>query len=214
MKKFNQKFISHLRSYRTFHFLFFTFILLITSVIIYIFNDKIYAQDLLEQAFQPAMTNETIINLWVGKNAVGNEILTQWVGVSVGIGPSCDINWQKISEWDIGNQKAAAWFGWDNPTFCRNILWWTWSAAFIQGSTTTQAPLIVRVAKFLLRMTMVLSITMVIFNGIMWIIESSKWVDVKDAKKNIQLIVIGILISLLSLGIINLISSITVSSLN
>jgi hypothetical protein len=43
--------------------MFFTFLLLIISVVIYIFSDKIYAQDLLEQAFAPAMTNETIINL-------------------------------------------------------------------------------------------------------------------------------------------------------
>jgi amino acid transporter len=54
---------------------------------------------------------------------------------------------------------------------------------------------------------------MVIFNGIMWIIESSKWSEVKDAKKNITLIIMGIIISLMSLGIINLISSLTVSSL-
>jgi len=40
---------------------------------------------------------------------------------------------------------------------------------------------------------------MVIFNGIMWIIESSKGAEVKDAKKNITLIIAGILIALMSL---------------
>jgi len=164
MKKIHAHFITHLRSYRTFHFMFFTFILLITSIVTYIFSDKIYAADLLEQAFQPAITNDTIINLWAGKNAVGNEILRWSVSVDL---------------WGI----------------------------------TKEAPLIVRIAKFLLRITMVLAVTMVIFNGIMWIIESSKWAEVKDAKKNITLIVVGILIALMSLGIINLISSITVSSL-
>lgn len=66
MKRLHHKFIYHLRSYRTFHFMFFTFLLLLTSVGIYLVNDKIYAAvqpDLLEQAFQPAFTNETIINL-------------------------------------------------------------------------------------------------------------------------------------------------------
>lgn len=77
----------------------------------------------------------------------------------------------------------------------------------------TEAPLIVRIAKFLLRITMVLAVTMVLFNGIMWIIESAKGGEVKDAKKNIILIVVGILIALISLGIINLVSSLTVSSL-
>ena len=61
---------------------------------------------------------------------------------------------------------------------------------------------------------MVLAVTMVIFNGIMWIIESAKGVEVKDAKKNITLIVVGILIALMSLSIVNLISSFTISSLS
>jgi hypothetical protein len=77
MKRLPNQFITHLRSYRMFHFMFFTFVLLITSLTIHIFSNKIYADDLLEQAFKPAMTNETIINLGAGKNAVGNEILRQ-----------------------------------------------------------------------------------------------------------------------------------------
>jgi hypothetical protein len=43
--------------------MFFAFVLLITSVIISFFGDKIYAGDLLEEAFKPAMSHETIINL-------------------------------------------------------------------------------------------------------------------------------------------------------
>jgi len=41
------------------------------------FGNKIYAQDLLEQAFKPAMSNETIINMGNNKNAVGNEVFRQ-----------------------------------------------------------------------------------------------------------------------------------------
>lgn len=66
MKKTHKYFIYHLRSYRTFYFMFFTFLLLVTSIILYLFGDKIYAAtqpDLLQQAFEPAMTNETVINL-------------------------------------------------------------------------------------------------------------------------------------------------------
>lgn len=216
MKRLHHKFIYHLRSYRTFHFMFFTFLLLLTSVGIYLVNDKIYAAvqpDLLEQAFQPAFTNETIINLWAGKNAVGNEILREWVGWEVSFGAWCDINGQKVSEGDITTQKNEAEYAWSTASFCENILWWTYSSSLIQGSLSTEAPLIVRITKFILRITMVLAVTMVIFNGIMWIIESSKWADVKDAKKNLTLLVVGLFIALMSLGIINLISSITVSSL-
>ncbi len=196
--------------------MFFTFLLLLTSVGIYLVNDKIYAAtqpDLLEQAFQPAFTNETIINLWAGKNAVGNEILREWVGWEVSFGAGCDINGQKVSEGDITTQKNEAAYAWSAASFCENILWWTYSSSLIQGSLSTEAPLIVRITKFILRITMVLAVTMVIFNGIMWIIESSKWADVKDAKKNLTLLVVGLFIALMSLGIINLISSITVSSL-
>jgi heme/copper-type cytochrome/quinol oxidase subunit 2 len=106
------------------------------------------------------------------------------------------------------------WYSWndseeDDREFCETILWWDYRVDIVQ----TEAPLIVRIAKFFLRITMVLAVTMVIFNGIMWIIESAKWAEVKDAKKNITLIIVWILIALMSLGIINLISSLTVSSL-
>ncbi len=214
MKKFHHHFIHHLRSYRTFHFLFFTFILLLTAVAIYIFSNKIYAEDLLEKAFEPAFKNETIINLWEGKNAVGNEVLREGVNVQDNAGQWCFVNNQHITDKDLTLQKAAVWYNWsdtstDNRKFCEEILWWDYNTTILQ----TEAPLIVRIAKFLLRITMVLAVTMVIFNGIMWIIESAKWAEVKDAKKNMVLLVVGILIALMSLSIINLISSLSISSL-
>lgn len=60
----------------------------------------------------------------------------------------------------------------DDHAFCEQVLGGTWDATVV--STTKEAPLIVRIAKFLLRITMVLSVTMVIYNGVMWIIESAK----------------------------------------
>ncbi len=209
MRKLHQQFISHLRSYRTFHFLFFTFVLLITSMVIYIFSNKIYAEDLLEKAFAPAMTNETIINLGAGKNAVGNEILREGVNVQANAGKGCFVNNERITKKDLATQKSALWSTLEDRDFCQTILGWDYNTTAMQ----TEAPLIVRIAKFLLRITMVLAVTMVIFNWIMRIIESAKWAEVKDAKKNITLIVVGILIALMSLWIINLIISLTVSSL-
>ncbi|MFA6256299.1 MAG: hypothetical protein WC606_03875 [Candidatus Absconditabacterales bacterium] len=212
MKKIHRQFISHLRSYRMFHFMFFTFVLLITSIVIHSVSNKIYAEDLLEQAFKPAMSNETIINLGAGKNAVGNEILRQGVGVDVNLGEGCMVNGNLIKKNDVNIQmNSVNYTAGDDHAFCQQILGGTWDATI--AGITTEAPLIVRIAKFLLRITMVLAVTMVIFNGIMWIIESSKGAEVKDAKKNITLIVVGILIALMSLSIINLISSLTVSSL-
>lgn len=210
-KKLHHHFIDHLRSYRTFHFMFFTFVLLITSILIYSFGNKSYAGDLLEEAFKPAMTHETIIDLWNGKNAVGNEVLREWVVINTNLGKWCVVNGEKFTNNEIKEQLSGANYNWSESAFCENILWWERNNNLFE--VTTEAPLIVRIAKFLLRITMVLAITMVIFNGIMWIIESSKWAEVKDAKKNIVLIVVGILIALMSLGIVNLITSLTISSL-
>ena len=190
--------------------MFFTFVLLLTSLVLYVFSNKIYAKDLLEQAFEPAMSNETIINLGAGKNAVGNEILKEWVGVQDNLGRWCFVQWDHITDASLTTQKDAVGYTWTIKTFCENILWGNYDVSVL----TTEAPLIVRIAKFLLRITMVLAVTMVIFNGIMWIIESTKWAEVKDAKKNITLIVVGLFIALMSLSIINLISSLTVSSLS
>lgn len=189
--------------------MFFTFLLLVTSMMISTFGSKIYAStDLLEKAFEPAMTNETIVNLWAGKNAVGNEILKESTSIVLN-NNRCFVNGSPITDTDLQTQMMSAWFAWWDREFCEEILWGDFHVDAVQ----TEAPLIVRFAKFLLRITMILSVTMIIYNGIMWIIESSKWAEVKDAKKNITLIIVGILIALMSLGIINLISSLTVSSL-
>lgn len=233
MKKLHHHFVHHLRSYRTFHFMFFTFFLLLVSITVHFFGNKSYAQDLLEQAFKPAMTNETIINLGAGKNAVGNEVLRQGVGIQDDGGFGCFVDGNKIDGQELKKMICENKYQWvrdssllthdctlpgggresmdnaEKEPFCQEILWGDWNVSPI----TNEAPLIVRIAKFLLRITMVLAVTMVIFNGIMWIIESSKWAEIKDAKQNLILIVVGIFIALMSLWIINLITSLTVSSL-
>ncbi len=189
--------------------MFFTFLLVLVSLMTNFFSSKIYAStDLLEKAFEPAMSNETVVNLWAGKNAVGNEILRESTSIVLN-NNRCFVNNKPISEADLQTQKDTVGFQWDDRSFCEEILWGDFHVDAVQ----TEAPLIVRIAKLLLRITMILSVTMVIYNGILWIIESSRWAEVKDAKKNITLIVVGILIALMSLWIINLISSITVSSL-
>jgi hypothetical protein len=132
---------------------------------------QVQAWDLMEKAFKQAQTYETILDLWLTKEAVWNEVLREWVNMSV-----------SMSEWI---------------------------------EVDLRAPLIVRIAKFILRITIVLSITMVIVNWIYYIVESSKWsMDVVEPRKNLINIAIWIILALSSLGIINLISSIWISSLN
>ncbi len=171
MKKLHHHFVSHLRSYRTYYFMFFSFIFCITSLGIHLFGDKIYAQDLLEQAFSPAMSHETIINLGAGKNAVGNEVLREGVSVQDYAGVGCFVNNERISTSELSQQKIAlAVSSLSDRDFCEDILGGDYNTQILKA----EAPLIVRITKFLLRITMVLAVTMVIFNSIMWIIESCK----------------------------------------
>lgn len=79
-----------------------------------------------------------------------------------------------------------------------------------------QEPLIVRITKLILRITMVLSVTMIIVNGIKYMIDVSNGKEFlsNDSIKKLTNIAIGIILALASVGIINLISSITYSSLD
>jgi hypothetical protein len=156
------------------------------------------AQDLMEQAFSSARTYDTIIDMWNTKDAVWNELLREssTVGVNDNFGHWCFINEQfvNIDENDCTEQ------------------WGDWNIQAISASTNP--PLIVRITKFLLRMTIVLSITMVIYNAVIYMIEVLGGKDRKtaDAKKNIIWVVAGVIIALMSVGIINLIVSIPKSS--
>ncbi len=171
-----------------------------------------FTKDLVEKAFEPAFQHETILDLGKWKNAVGNEVLREWVGVNENLGIGCLVQWKHLSKKDLEKQMKNVWYNLNEGSyqyFCQTILWWDWDTQVF----TKEPPLIVRITKFLLRMTIALSVTMIILNSILWIIESAKGGDVKDAKKNIILIIVGILISLLSLVIIQLINSLTISSL-
>lgn len=169
---------------------------------------EIHAEDLLEQAFAPAKTYQTITNLWNTKNAVGNEVFVAAVQSQDSLGQWCFVNWTKVSWTTEFDSQRALTNLWESE-FCQQVLWWDRNVP----AFTQQEPLIIRITKWLLRITIVLSITMVIYNGIGYIIESAKWGEVKDATKNIMLIVGWILLALFSLVIINLLRSVTLSSL-
>ena len=177
---------------------------------------EIHAEDLLEQAFAPAKTYQTIADLGNTKNAVGNEIFVASVQSQDSLGYGCFVNGTRMTDAELNNQISSvksipiANIGdADRQDFCQQILGGDWNVP----AFTQQEPLLIRVTKWLLRITIVLSITMVIYNGIGYIIESAKGGEVKNATKNIMLIVWGLLLALLSLVIINLLRSLTLSSL-
>ena len=170
---------------------------------------EIHAEDLLEQAFAPAKTYQTITDLWNTKNAVGNEIFVSSIQSQDSLGNGCFVNWTKISSSELDKQIWDSQSSLSQSVFCQQILGGDWNVPAI----TQQEPLLIRIAKWFLRITIVLSITMVIYNGVGYIVESAKWGEVKNATKNIALIVGGVLLALFSLVIINLLRSLTLSSL-
>ena len=74
--------------------------------------------------------------------------------------------------------------------------------------------LLVQFSKFLLRLTIILSITMIIYNGVMYLIKASKGENPKEIYTNIWYIVTGVLLGLSSVIIIRFISSIGQTTLN
>jgi len=167
------------------------------------------AAELIEEAFMPAKTHEAIINLGDTKDAVGNEILRESVGLQTMLGNWCFVQGQRMSGPELDSEKSNIWYTGTRQQMCENILWGDWNVS----ATTSQAPLIVRITKFLLRITIVLSITMVLYSGVMYIVEASKWVDVKETTNNLMYIIGWVLLALMSLSLIQLITSLSVSSL-
>lgn len=112
--------------------------------------------------------------------------------------------WAVVNLWNdkrqVGSEIVGGW--------TTIAIGWGWISA------ESKAPLIVKITKFLLRMTIVLSITMVIYNGIQYILQSTSGWDTKWATKNLWLVAGGIVLALLSLAIIQIIQSLTLSSLD
>lgn len=72
----------------------------------------------------------------------------------------------------------------------------------------------ISVTMFLVRATLVLAITMIIYNWVMFVVKSSKWEAPKDVLKNIIYIIVWVLLALGSLIIINLARSVGSTVIN
>lgn len=102
---------------------------------------------------------------------------------------------------DLGENAQAVWN--------KVIKWWYeasigWSDSGLQRSPS----IVVRVTKLLLILTIALSITMILYNGLTYIIKTWQWEEWKNLVKNVLLVAVWILVSLFSVVIINLIQSI------
>ena len=141
------------------------------------------AADLLEKVIQPSKEYEQIVDFWNNKDAVWNEIFREWTSVNTQASLDC----YKVKQWldDAGSCNSWWWsrhiienkcyekipspVQWNNlqekANNCRDVAWG--ERVFIAGIELAQKqPLIVRVTTWLLRITVVLSVTMLIFIGI------------------------------------------------
>lgn len=176
------------------------------------FGATFAAQDIMDVMFQPTKDQQKLIDLWTTKQQIWDAVFRSSTQVGLSLGGNCIYGDQKKSANEISKDMVTVGYSGDVGSYCTNILKGTIEK--INVSTQQQAPLLVRITKFLLRMTIVLSITMILYNGVLWIVESSSGNDVKDAKNNLIYIFVGILLALSSVALINLVSSLGVSSLD
>ena len=110
----------------------------------------------------------------------------------------------------------VAWNGivWKDKEFVWNFLLQWWTEIVIWWDSSKRDSFVVSVARFLVRFTLVLAITMIIYNWIMYVIKSSKGESSKDTLKNLIYIVVGVLLALTSIVIVRLASSVGKTSLD
>lgn len=106
---------------------------------------------------------------------------------------------------DLWDTKSDVWH-----TFLRESRWWSMWSWFYEN-----APLVVKLVKLILWATVVLSVTMVIYYGVKFMLQVFAWNDYKSAsaKKDLINLFIWLLIALFSITAVTLVISIPKSSL-
>jgi hypothetical protein len=83
-----------------------------------------------------------------------------------------------------------------------------WSTEVSLSGVKNWPSIIVKITRILLSFVVALSITMILYNWMIYIIQTWQWKDSKDLTKNIAYIVVWILVAIFSVVIINLIQSV------
>ena len=99
----------------------------------------------------------------------------------------------------IWDDKQTVWH-----SLLRKSSWYSFWSWFYQ-----EAPLIVKIVYIILRITVVLSITMIIFYGIKFMIQVFNWSELKSAtaKKDLINVLIWLLIAMFSITAVTLVTS-------
>jgi len=105
---------------------------------------------------------------------------------------------------DLGNTKFAVGnqVVWGNMNVSVGI-----EGGKLNADVSSQGSIVVRITRFVLMLTVVLAVTMIIFNGMQYIVKSGSGEDPKKVQMNIVYIIVGIMLALFSVIIINLLRS-------
>lgn len=183
-----------------------------------------FAADLLDRAFQPARDLQQIINIGIGKNAVGNEVFRGSTSTdgSLGITKACYTIIPSIDEDDCKTKKWN-WEQKENTCYatpaiagateltCASMGGDWVAVTFV--SLTKNAPLVVRVTRTLLRVTIAVAIPIIIYIGIQIILTGINGWSIMDKIKELLNVIIGLLLALFAIGIVFLIQAISLYSL-
>lgn len=133
------------------------------------------------------------ISIFGGFFAFSDDLLTQWFQDAI----------REQAIINIWSNKKDVWHAVLRPT----TTMWT--------SIYKEAPLIVRIVKVILKITIVLSVSMVIFSSIKFMIQIANGSEIKSAGavKDLKNILIWLLIALFSITAINLVISLPKNSL-
>lgn len=168
--------------------------------------------DLLWQIVEPSYYEETIIWLWTNKENVWKNVFKWWTSISLEMNalrvPKTDDDWNPVCRlWECSDACKKIEPGGSNKSLCKRQREYTWGGSI--GAWIEKEPsLIVKITRMLLILTITLSVTMILYNGMMYIIKTWQWKEWKDVIKNIAYIIIWILIALFSVIIVRIIQSI------
>lgn len=120
-----------------------------------------------------------------------------------------DLLWQAIEPAYRDNTIITAWE--DVNTVWAAVVEWSNASVSVDSHWSEygkKASIIVKATRILLSLVIALAVTMILYNGMMYIIQTWQWKDSKDLTKNIAYIVVWILVALFSVVVITLIQSI------
>ena len=173
--------------------------------------------DLLRQLMNPAIESDTIIDMWENVSTVWKNVFEWSIDITI-----LDVeNIRKVVKTDGDGNLLCHWSWWDEvvcPAECSQISEDNKKTckkqrvkeldADVWGGITRSPSIIVKTTRLLLLLTITLSITMILWNWMSYIIQTWQWKEWKNLVKNIVYIVIWILIALFSVIIITVIQSV------